>query len=254
MCQGTWGVGRGAWGKVAAAAITVMCLVGAQAKPWTEAPTLRGRLQPRGQTLVYPDGTRFLWRGVTAFQLVDHVADGREDRARVFLSWARATGFSVVRVLAMASGLFELAPADGLRALPRLLALAAEYDLYVEVVALSDTRAYPALDLPAHVRAVGAACDRAPNSLLEVANEPYHPTHVPGLTAARLAALASGVPARVPVALGAASSDTCARHGDAPRGLRHGPSGTFSPPVADAGAHARPGRTLFRNRRLCCRR
>ena len=40
-----------------------------------------GRLRAEGRTLVCADGSVFRWRGVTAFRLVDLVADGREPEA-----------------------------------------------------------------------------------------------------------------------------------------------------------------------------
>ncbi len=170
-------------------------------------PVVRGALRAEGRAFVYPDGSRFRWRGVTAFALLDQVARGRESDARAFLDWARATGFTVVRVLAMADGLFTLRPEQGRAALPRLLELVREADLYVELVALSDTRRYPRLDLREHVRLVGGLCASVDHCLLEVANEPWHPTHVADLTPARLAGLAGEIPGRVLVALGAAATD-----------------------------------------------
>ena len=98
--------------------------------------------------------------------------------------------------------MFELSPADGVRALPRLLKLAAKRGLYVEVVALTGTRDRT-FDEARHVRAVAEVCARAPNALIELANEPGHPSqsdrvHDPAF----LQELAKGVPAGVPVSLG----------------------------------------------------
>ena len=61
---------------------------------------------------------------MTAFALVDLIADGRPADAAAFMAWAARTGFTIVRVLAMNRGGMDLAPADGLRALPRTLAMA----------------------------------------------------------------------------------------------------------------------------------
>src|SRR5215207_103220 len=93
---------------------------------------------------------RFRWRGVTAFGLADLVADGRETDARSFMTWARDTGFNVLRVLAMlpSGGWLDLSPADGRRALPRVFAIAQEHGLYVQIVALANTN-----DRSGHYRA-----------------------------------------------------------------------------------------------------
>src|SRR5687768_633881 len=76
----------------------------------------------------------FEWRGITAFRLAEQMAHGREAEAIAYLDWAQRQQLTVVRVLAMAKHLFELKPDEGLKALPRLLSLAADRDLVVEVV------------------------------------------------------------------------------------------------------------------------
>lgn len=161
-----------------------------------------GRVRVDGTLFANPDGSSFHWRGITAFRLVEQVAHGREGEAAAYLDWARDHGVTVVRVLTMAKHLFELTPADGLAALPRLLTLAAERGLHVEVVALADTAEYD-VDLDAHVLAVGKIAAAHPNAFLEIANEPYHGTQNAALhdraTLARLAAL---VPPEVVLALG----------------------------------------------------
>ena len=145
----------------------------------------------------------FEWRGITAFRLVEQVAHGREAEAIAFLDWARAQKLTVVRVLVMAKHLFELSPDDGVKALPRLLALAADRGLAVEVVALADT-ADIKLDLAQHVKAVGAIAAAHSNAIVEIANEPWHPTQDPRLhDPAFVKGLADLVPPSVPVALGA---------------------------------------------------
>jgi len=55
----------------------------------------------------------------------------------------------------MESFLYRLEPADGIRSLPKVLELAGQHGLAVEVVALSDTADFPKLDLAGHVAAVG---------------------------------------------------------------------------------------------------
>lgn len=174
------------------------------------APTaalVPGRLATCGRALCAPDGSRFSWRGVTAFGLVDLVADNREADAQAFIAWAARTGFTVVRVLAMNRGWMDLSPADGRRALPRALALARAHGLYVQVVALAGTGS-PEFSgdafLHEQVREVAQACAAADNCVLELANEPYHSTQAALNDVARMRRLQRDVPSNVPVAWGAA--------------------------------------------------
>lgn len=144
----------------------------------------------------------FEWRGITAFRLLEQIAHAREGEAIAYLDWAGAQKVTVVRVLTMAKHLFELNPDDGLKALPRLLALASERRLIVEVVALADTAALQP-DLNQHVKAVATIAAAHPNAVVEIANEPWHPTQDPRLhDPAFVRALADLVPGQVPVALG----------------------------------------------------
>jgi hypothetical protein len=144
----------------------------------------------------------FEWRGVTAFRLLEQIAHGQEGEAVRYLDWARARKVTVVRVLTMAKHLFQLHPADGLSALPKLLTLAAERGMFVEIVALADTADTP-LDLAQHVKAIATIAAAHPNAVMEIANEPWHPTQDPRLhDPAFVKALADLVPAQVPVALG----------------------------------------------------
>jgi hypothetical protein len=161
------------------------------------------RLRVAGGRFVRPDGSPFAWRGITAFRLLEMMASGRQADVERYLSWAAAQDLTVVRVLVMARHLFELPPERGRAALPRLLELAGARGLYVEVVALADTASYR-FDHAAHLKEVGAICARADNALLEVANEPFHPTQDERLQeGAYLERLARAVPREVPIALGA---------------------------------------------------
>lgn len=149
-----------------------------------------------------PDGSTFSWRGITAFRLIDYVADGDERAAITFLDWAARQKLTVVRVLTMMSGLFDLQPHDGRRALPRVLELAAARGLYVEVVALANT-AHITADLDQHVGGIGSILATHSNGMLEIANEPVHPSqsadvHKPEV----LSKLAARVAREVPVSLG----------------------------------------------------
>jgi hypothetical protein len=181
---------------------------GAATTVTTVPPSAETRTAPARAHLVikgadFFDGqTRFGWRGLTAFRLVEQIAHGSEAQAMAYLDWAHAQKVTLVRVLTMAKHLFELDPVAGLKALPRLLTLAADRGLVVEVVALADTADIP-LDLAEHVKAVAAIAAAHPNAVVEIANEPWHPTQDPRLhDAAFVRSLAEMVPPEVPVALG----------------------------------------------------
>ena len=159
------------------------------------------------RTVFIKAGRPFEWRGITAFRLAELIAHGRETEAVAYLDWARKQQLTVVRVLAMATHLFELKPDEGLKALPRLLSLAADRGLVVEVVALADTAGI-AIDLEQHVKAVAAIAAAHPNAVLEIANEPFHPTQDARLhDPAFVKSLAELVPGSVPVALGSGDGD-----------------------------------------------
>ena len=166
------------------------------------------RLQVSGTRFVKADGAAFEWRGITAFRLVEMAARGREQDVDAYLRWAASKKLTLVRVLAMADVLFQLSPADGQHALPRVLDMARTHGLYVEVVALADTARIP-VDFPRHVKAIGEICARFPNTVVEIANEPVHPTQAKAIhDPAFLTSLARLIPSGVPVALG--STDTSA--------------------------------------------
>ncbi len=181
-----------------------------ESAPRTGQRQFRGQLRPSGRWLVYPDGSRFRWRGVTGFMLNERVSSGHDDDAAAFLTWARETGFNVVRTLVMLpKGWFtdsDFTPEEGLAALPRTLALARDADIYVEVTVLANTASLPSkADLGSYVERAGRICAAAANcALVEVANEFWHPTQraeVHDPTA--LARWAARVPAGIPTALGA---------------------------------------------------
>lgn len=165
------------------------------------------RLSVVGRELLTADGGAHVWRAAMAFQLLDHLSDGRQDQAVAFLDWAAATGFTAVRTLTTLAGWMDLPPEEGQRHLPTLMALAAARRLYVQPVALAGTKVQGMTReaMRAHVAAVGAICAAAPNcGFLEIANEPSHPSQQDDLReAAFLAELRALVPAGVPVAYGA---------------------------------------------------
>jgi hypothetical protein len=209
---------------------------------------------------VDPAGRPFQWRGITAFRLLEFVAHGREGEADAYLAWASSQTLNVVRVLGMAHVLFALTPEDGGKALPRLLELADRHHVVVEVVALADTGSY-AFDPVIHVRAVGRTCAAHPNCVIEIANEPYHPTQSARVhDHAFLRQLRDEIPRQVPVSIGTlddrgelAAGDYVTWHspreGNWPDRLREGGALVErfrKPVVADepmgAGDHAIPNR------------
>ena len=144
----------------------------------------------------------FQWRGITAFRLLEYVARGQEDEVERFLTWAERQRLTVVRVLAMGGGFMNLSAEDGRKALPRLLDLAAAHQLHVEIVALAGTRDAP-LNLDHQLEEIGRIASGHDNALIEVANEPGHPSQLPDVHRPEvLVKLRSRVPRTIPVALG----------------------------------------------------
>ena len=143
-----------------------------------QAPAQCGRLSARGTQIVCSDGSRFQWRGVTAFALLEQIAHGRRADADAYMRWAQETGFNLVRVLAAADVLFKLPADEGLRHMPALFEMAARRGLYVEIVALADTArvGMTAPGLRAQVAEVGKIAAGHANAVVQVANEHYHPT------------------------------------------------------------------------------
>jgi hypothetical protein len=159
-------------------------------------------LRLTGTSFTTADRHPFQWRGITAFRLLEYVARGKEDEVEQFLSWAERRRLTVVRVLAMGSGWMNLSAGDGRKALPRLLDLAAAHRLHVEIVALAGTRDTP-LDLDSQLDAIGRIASEHDNALIEIANEPAHPSQLPDVHRPEtLVRLRSRVPRTIPVALG----------------------------------------------------
>lgn len=201
------------------ASVSVPCA----ALPPPAPPVVRGRLRVDGRRMVYPDGSTFVWRGATAFLLTEQVATGRAGDARAFARWAHGTGFSIVRVLVMLPGGWtdghELTPEDGLAALPQLLRLLEAEDIYAHVTALANTASLPnSADLGGYVEQAGRICAQfVACGLLEVANEPYHPTQRRDVhDVATLERWAKRVPQGVPVALGPSADDESREMAGAP--------------------------------------
>ena len=155
-----------------------------------------------GTAFATPEERSFQWRGITAFRLLEYVARGKDAEVEQFLSWAQGQRLTVIRVLAMGQGFMNLSPEEGRAALPRLLEAASRHKLHVEIVALAGTRDV-AVDLDSHLTAVGVIASQHDNAIIEIANEPSHPSqsedvHRPEV----LARLRSRVAPTVPVALG----------------------------------------------------
>jgi hypothetical protein len=159
-------------------------------------------LKISGTRFVDATGATFEWRGITAFRLLEFVAHGRTDEADAYLKWAASKRLNVVRVLAMADGIFQLSPADGRAALPRLLEMAAKHRLYVEVVVFTGTTVIQ-VDMPGFVKAIAEICARHPNAIVELANEPGHPTQSASVhDATYMKSLGDLVPPHIPLSLG----------------------------------------------------
>lgn len=155
-----------------------------------------------GTGFVTPDERSFQWRGITAFRLLEYVARGKDADVERFLSWAESQRLTVIRVMAMGQGWMTLSPEEGRAALPRLLEAAARHKLHVEIVALAGTRDV-AVDLDAHLTAIGEIASKHGNALIEIANEPSHPSQTDDVHRPEvLARLRTRVPPMVPVALG----------------------------------------------------
>ena len=182
----------------------------APAAPATAAFPIR----VEGTGFVDAEGKPFAWRGISSFQLAEMIAHGREREAVAYLDWAKSEELTVVRVLLMARHLFQLTPEDGRRVLPRLLDLAKERGLAIEVVALADTKDRT-LDYDAHIREVGRIALDKGNAFIEIANEPGHPTQDPRLHDAAFAKrLAELLPESLTVALGSFEYGDGYAHGD----------------------------------------
>lgn len=183
-------------------ALTAFILLSAGCHGGSSPTRIEKHLRIRGTSFATTDRRPFQWRGITAFRLLEYVARGDEESAERFLSWAEQRRLTVVRVLAMGGGFMNLTAADGRRALPRLLELAAAHNLHIEIVALAGTRDAP-LDLDAQLTEIGQIALQHDNAIIEIANEPGHPSQTPDVHRTDvLVRLRSRVPRTVPVALG----------------------------------------------------
>lgn len=191
------------------------------------------RLKADGRRLITEEGRPFIWRGASAFRLVDYVADGNETAAIAFLDWMQARGFTVARVFSsLCQSWFDLCPADGQRALPRVLDLAQQRRIYLEVVAVTGSGG-PGLAthdaVVAHVGAIGLICAHHPAcGAVEVANEVSHSSQADWLPDA-LPQLVALIPPGVPVS----SGSSCCGEPDEPPYLDHLALGSYLTPHTD---------------------
>jgi hypothetical protein len=162
--------------------------------------TIAGRLRVDGRFFVNDAGT---FRPIFASML--SVLRRSPDATRDVLDWAAQTGFNGIRVFAGALTWAGQSASQARDRLPSLLTEAAARGLYVEVTAITDSKD-GGYDPAAHAAAVAAICDQASNAILEVANEPYHPTQTDAVHSPEHL-LSLGRKAHVPFALGAASDD-----------------------------------------------
>jgi hypothetical protein len=155
-----------------------------------------------GTGFVTADERFFQWRGITAFRLLEYVARGKDADVEQFLTWAESQRLTVIRVLAMGQGFMNLSPDDGRAALPRLLEAAGRHKLHVEIVALAGTRDV-AVDLDSHLAAIGEIAAKYGNAIIEIANEPSHPSQSADVhRPENLSRLRRRIAPTVPVALG----------------------------------------------------
>jgi hypothetical protein len=170
--------------------------------PPTMPPRLYRSASSWPQALCYVGtATPVVLKSTTAFALPSLIATGQEPAACAFLDWCQQQGLNCVRILTMCSNMFALDPATGRLAAVRVLELAGARGLYVEVVALADTFAYPDVSWQTHVDALAEYCRTYPNALLELCNEPLQQWQA--FSPEELQALSAGVPDDVPFTLGA---------------------------------------------------
>mgnify|MGYP001610165767 CR=1 FL=1 len=190
------------------------------------------RLLTIGRRLVTDDSRPVVWRFSTGFRLLDYVADGNEPAAIAFLDWLQARGFNGARVLTtLCQSWFDLCPEDGQRALPRLLELAEERGLYLEVVALTGTKDQDKAAMASQVRAIGLICASHPACAgTEIANESSHPTQSEALQdESFVRTLVALIPNGVPVS----SGSSCCGEPDEPPYPAHLTLGSYLTPHTD---------------------
>jgi hypothetical protein len=92
------------------------------------------------------------------------------------LDWVRDTGFNGIRVFAGNLSWAQQSASQVVRKLPFLLDHCQARGLYVEITAVTDSGQSPSYSERGHISAVADICRAYNNTLLELANEYWHPT------------------------------------------------------------------------------
>ena len=133
-----------------------------------------------GADQFYRDGQRWVWKGITAFRLLERVLRGEDIRPTV--SQYQDAGLNLVRVLGMKdnnTGWFLNPKIAGyVDARERLFDQLADVEMFCEFVAFADTRTImPAVhDQQAFWAGSVDRCQRRPRVVVELLNEYGHPT------------------------------------------------------------------------------
>lgn len=138
--------------------------------PGGGARRIAGRIKQDGRLFINDEG---IFRPIFVSALTI-LTKPNSDRDR-FLDWAVTTGFNGIRVFAGHLAWANQTAESARTALPDLLTAAAARGLYVEITALTDTRAGQ-FDKSKHVKEILTLCRQHDHTLLELANEVYHGT------------------------------------------------------------------------------
>jgi hypothetical protein len=160
-------------------------------------PALHGRLRIDGRMLRDDvDYYRPVWVDALDILTLEHGP---------YLDWAVATGFNGVRVFGGNTGRGNnQTPESALACLPAFLEAARSRGLRVEVSALTGTES--GYDARQYIADAAAICQPFENAVLEMANEPWHPSQK-DLTPEFLESCQDCIPGELISALGAAESD-----------------------------------------------